>query len=179
MKMICPSSGKTCGIECHHSNPHFQLRVCLNSCEDSNGNKTDGCVRYERKLIPKKRKILCKNKTIGIVGTRRRDTMKDLVKVEREFLKHYNEGDIICSGLCKSGADRFAVVFQKKYKTKYPWFPAEWNKYGKRAGFIRNTDIAENSDILIACVAPDRKGGTEDTIKKFINFHEEENLFII
>lgn len=45
-------------------------------------------------------------------------------------------------------------------------FRADWKNYGKSAGFIRNGNIADKSDILIAIVAKDRKGGTEDTIRK-------------
>ena len=29
-------------------------------------------------------------------------------------------------------------------------FPAEWKKYGKRAGYIRNHDIIKNSDHVVA-----------------------------
>jgi len=104
---------------------------------------------------------------IGIVGTRQRDGQKDFALVEQAFLSVYKQGDIICSGLCSKGADRFAVMLAIKYNAGTKWFPAEWKKYGKGAGFIRNSDIARESDILIACVAPDRKGGTEDTIRKY------------
>jgi len=37
-----------------------------------------------------------------------------------------------------------------------------------KANYERNTLVAGDSDVLISCVAPDRTGGTEDTIKKFI-----------
>ena len=43
---------------------------------------------------------------------------------------------------------------------------AQWSKHGKVAGFIRNTYIAEDCDILIAVVAEDRTGGTENTVGK-------------
>ena len=116
-------------------------------------------------------------KVIGIVGTRRRNSEQDFARVENEFLKHYQHGDIICSGLCSLGADRFAVILQKKYKTKYLWYPGIGDKYAK---FERNTLIAERSDILIARVHPDRKGGTEDTIRKFLNIHKKPyNLILI
>jgi len=107
------------------------------------------------------------SKVIGIIGTRRRDSKKDYLKVRKAFLQIYEEGDTICSGMCLRGADRFAVVLAERYGTPIIWHPAEWDKYGKAAGFIRNGFIARDSDVLIACVAKDRKGGTEDTIKKF------------
>ena len=48
------------------------------------------------------------------------------------------------------------------------FFPADWEKYGKSAGFIRNTEIAEIVDILIALVTKDRNRcrGTMDTVGK-------------
>ncbi len=119
------------------------------------------------------------SKTIGIVGTRRRNSIKDFEIVHAKFLKHYKEGDTICSGLCPRGADNFAVMLSERYNTKTLWFPANWNKYGRAAGFIRNTDIAENSDILIACIASDRTGGTEDTIRKFQRAHVKAKLYLV
>ena len=118
-------------------------------------------------------------KTIGIIGTRRKNEAQHYKKVEEEFLKHFEEDDIICSGLCPTGADMFALRLSNVYKTKTLWFPAEWNKYGRSAGFKRNTDIALKSDILIALVSDDRAGGTEDTIRKFIKFGKKDNLIIL
>ncbi|MBU2249448.1 MAG: hypothetical protein KKD77_22060, partial [Gammaproteobacteria bacterium] len=95
-------------------------------------------------------------KTIGIIGTRCRDTLKDLKLVRDKFCELYESGDCICSGLCPKGGDRFAVILASHYKTSTLWFPADWERYGKGAGFVRNTDIARESDILVACVAPAR-----------------------
>lgn len=117
-------------------------------------------------------------KTIGIIGTRRRDSKEDFDIVHEEFLKHYEPGDTICSGLCPQGGDRFAVILARKYKTKKNWHPANWKRFGRGAGFIRNAYIARDSDILIACVAADRKGGTEDTIKRFLKAGKKE-LYLV
>lgn len=105
---------------------------------------------------------------IGIVGSRRRDTQEDFEIVERIFLSVYKPGDTICSGLCPKGADRFAVILAEKYHSNRVWYPAEWSKYGRMAGFKRNSYIAKDSDVLIACVAPDRTGGAEDTVRKYL-----------
>lgn len=115
---------------------------------------------------------------IGIIGTRRRDSLQDFKIVENAFLKVYKPGDTICSGLCSKGGDRFAVILVQKYKVEPLWFPANW-KLGRHAGFLRNTNIAKSSDILIACVSEDRTGGTEDTIKKFINFGKKDKLILV
>jgi hypothetical protein len=116
-------------------------------------------------------------KIIGIIGSRRRDSEEDFKLTEEAFLKVYEPGDTICSGLCPRGGDRFAVLLSEKYGTEKLWFKPRWDIYGKGAGFVRKTDIANNSDVLIACVAEDRKGGTEDTIKKFLK--TKQNLILV
>lgn len=118
-------------------------------------------------------------KIIGIIGTRRRDCYPDYKLVHDAFFEIYEEGDWICSGGCPQGGDRFAAKLWKKYKIPYLEFPANWNKYGKPAGFMRNTNIAENSDIIIACVHPDRDGGTEDTIEKFKKLRPHAKLILV
>jgi hypothetical protein len=107
-------------------------------------------------------------KKIGIIGTRRRDGSVSYKKVEESFFEIYEDGDRIVSGGCPKGGDRFAEVIAKKYGIPILIFYPNWDKYKKGAGLVRNTFIAQNSDVLIACVATDRKGGTEDTIKKFL-----------
>jgi hypothetical protein len=120
-------------------------------------------------------------KTIGIIGTRKRNSfIREFRKLEIVFLKYYKKGDRICSGLCKQGGDRFAVILQKKYDTNFIWHEPDYKQYGSPAAqFIRNTYIARDSDILIALVSDDRIGGTEDTIKKFIKLHGKDNLILI
>ena len=122
------------------------------------------------------------SKVIGIIGTRRRDTDEDFKLVYEEFRKIYESGDSICSGLCPQGGDRFAVIIADRLglpEDKCIWFKPDWEKYGKAAGFIRNTDIARESDVLIACVAYNRSGGTEDTIKKFLRFGKTDSDVIL
>lgn len=105
-------------------------------------------------------------KTIGIVGSRRRNSKEDFDLVEKKFLEIYEDGDELVSGGCPSGGDKFCEMLAKKYQIPIKIYYAQWDKLGKGAGFARNTDIARDADALIALVAEDRKGGTEDTIKK-------------
>lgn len=123
---------------------------------------------------------------IGIIGTRQRNRADDYLITHDAFVKatalEVENGKtevVIVSGLCTKGGDKFAVTLYKKYKTKKIWFPAQWNIYGTNAGHIRNTDIANVSDILIAVVNYNRTGGTEDTIRKFIRFGKEDHLIIV
>ena len=130
---------------------------------------------------------------IGIVGSRRRNGLHDFLATEVEFRKVYQPGDRIVSGGCPQGGDRFAEIISLllaqpgEWTVHYLWMMslsrrhamikaygapitihhAEWVKRGRGAGHYRNTFIARDADVLIACVAPDRTGGTEDTITKF------------
>lgn len=104
---------------------------------------------------------------IGIVGSRRRNTDEDYRKTLMAFTKVYSDGDEIVSGGCPQGADRFAEVIAKTLQIPIKIYYAKWNKLGRCAGYVRNGDIARDATTLIACVASDRTGGTEDTIKKF------------
>ena len=120
-------------------------------------------------------------KTIGIIGSRSRDSQVDFKLCEEIFLSIYKPGDEIVSGGCPKGGDAMAEVLAKKHQIPIKIYYAQWNKLGRGAGYARNADIARNSDILIAIVAEDRKGGTEDTIEKFLKRAdvESENLFIV
>ena len=108
-------------------------------------------------------------KRIGIIGTRRRTSKEDFDKVYDAFMKKYKEADMIVSGGCPKGGDNFAYQIAMNRGISIMIHFPNWEKYDRGAGFVRNTAIARDSDILIACVASDRKGGTEDTILKFIN----------
>ena len=105
---------------------------------------------------------------IGVIGSRRRIELADFFSVRDAVLSIHKEGDWLVSGGCPKGGDEFAERMALAGGMAILIFFPNWEKYKKAAGFVRNGSIAENSDILIACVANDRKGGTEDTIKKFL-----------
>lgn len=113
-------------------------------------------------------------KTIGIVGSRRRDTDVDFRICRNQFLAIYEVGDQIVSGGCPHGADRFADILARAMGITITIHYANWNgPDDKKAGFVRNSLIAQDCDVLIALVAPDRTGGTEDTIRKAIALGKE------
>ena len=70
--------------------------------------------------------------------------------------------------------DYFAEEIAKEYGIPYLVFPPNKKKYGIPACyFVRNDYVAQFANkVLIAAVASNRKGGTEDTLKK----NEKYNL---
>lgn len=103
---------------------------------------------------------------IGIVGSRRRTSPYDYHILVQTFDSIYLQGDIILSGGCPTGGDEFAERIGRERTIPVYVYGAEWEKYGRKAGHIRNTPIAHDCTILLALVADDRTGGTEDTIHK-------------
>ena len=55
----------------------------------------------------------------------------------------------IVSGMA-TGADALGVRFAKEHGVHLHEFPAYWDKYGKRAGFMRNSDMGNFADGLLA-----------------------------
>jgi hypothetical protein len=56
---------------------------------------------------------------------------------------------VIISGAAR-GADRLGEKYAKERGYKVIRVPADWNRYGKSAGYIRNKEMAESSDALVA-----------------------------
>lgn len=121
---------------------------------------------------------------LGIVGSRRRATGKDLILIKKRVGELQPE--MIISGGCSEGADHFAEMIARELGIPitiyYPKLDST-KRYAYhevvKAMYARNLLIAQNSDHLIALVAPDRKGGTENTIGFFKNTHQEEELEIL
>lgn len=117
-------------------------------------------------------------KKIGIIGSRRRNNFADLNLVKIAFQKIYQRGDWIVSGGCPKGGDRFAEIIAQENGIPIIIFYADWKHKGKCAGFIRNKFIAQESDILIVCVANDRTGGTENTINYFTKIKPNNQIIL-
>ena len=105
---------------------------------------------------------------LGIVGSRRRDTEKDKQLVKDFVLQ--KQPDVIVSGGCALGADRFAEEIAKELnihmEIHYPKLDGTVHYFEKvNAYFARNELIVLNSDLICALPHEDRTGGTENTIK--------------
>ena len=60
------------------------------------------------------------------------------------------EADVILHGACPTGADALADKWARRNFAEVRRFPADWDRYGRRAGPIRNQEMAREGSILIA-----------------------------
>lgn len=63
----------------------------------------------------------------------------------------------IVSGTAR-GADQFGEIWAALRSIKVKRFPADWNKFGKAAGYRRNADMAQYGEALVAVHAKGSKG---------------------
>lgn len=84
-------------------------------------------------------------KTI-IAGSREVDKYSILIKAVR--VSGFDIGGVVSGGA--KGVDLLGERYAKQYKLPLYIFKADWNKYGKGAGYIRNIDMAKNAEALLA-----------------------------
>ena len=56
------------------------------------------------------------------------------------------------------GADALGEKFAKEYNIPLKIFPANWDKHGKSAGYIRNAEMAKYADTLLALWDEESRG---------------------
>lgn len=83
---------------------------------------------------------------LAIIGSRTFNNYELLVSILEQYKSKIT---LVVSGAAK-GADSLGERWAIKNNIKTLIFPADWEKYGKRAGFIRNEDIIKNCDCVIA-----------------------------
>ena len=71
---------------------------------------------------------------------------------------------LIISGGAR-GADTLAERYAKEKAIPYLIFPANWDEYGKQAGMLRNQDIVNSAEAMIAFLSSESKG-TRDSISR-------------
>ena len=106
---------------------------------------------------------------IIVAGSR---TFGDYGLLKRKLFEYLKDKDLvnieIVSGMAK-GADQLGYSFANQYHINCTKFPADWEKYGKSAGFRRNEEMAdyamaEGNGVLIA-FWDGESHGTEHMIK--------------
>lgn len=99
---------------------------------------------------------------LAIVGYRSYYNYVDFSNIINEFINDHDVKTII-TGDCR-GTDTLAQKYAINNNLQLIIHKANWDKYGKRAGPMRNKEIVINADYLIAFVSKESIG-TWHTIK--------------
>ena len=85
---------------------------------------------------------------VAVVGSRTFNNF-DLFLTKMQEIFIVADIEMIISGGAR-GADKMAERFAELFDIPIQVFRPDWGKHGKAAGFIRNKDIVENADVVIA-----------------------------
>ena len=96
-----------------------------------------------------------------IAGSR---SITDYAVVEEAIRASEIVPSVVLCGTAR-GVDRLGKYWARQHGIPVDDHPAEWGKYGKAAGSIRNGWMAENADALIA-VWDGQSKGTKDMIHR-------------
>ena len=109
---------------------------------------------------------------IAIVGGRNFDNYTRLCKVLEPYKKYCDTE--IC-GEAK-GADNLGKKWAKENNIEVKSYPAEWDKHGKAAGHIRNEEMAQESDFIVA-FWDGKSRGTKNMIDNC--FRLQKNILVV
>jgi len=84
--------------------------------------------------------------------------------------------DTVVSGGAE-GPDTWAEEWSKETNTNFKAYLPDWNKYGKKAGIMRNTEMVEDGDLILA-FWDGKSRGTQDTIRKAMKLKVPLYLFV-
>ena len=99
-----------------------------------------------------------------VAGSRGFKDYQLLEKTLDDFLQDQKEPTCILCGMAH-GADELGFLYAHWHNYEIEKHPAKWNIHGKRAGFIRNEEMANNADALVA-FWDGKSHGTKDMIKR-------------
>ena len=91
-----------------------------------------------------------------IAGGRDFDDFRLLCKVCMHMLQ--NKTNVVIVSGTANGADKLGEQFARFMGYPIKQFPANWDEFGKAAGHIRNREMAEYSDALVAFWDGESKG---------------------
>lgn len=96
-----------------------------------------------------------------IVAGSREGVSRGLVHVYiSQWIEEHGVPDLVVHGDYR-GVDTYAKMWAKKMGIPTKPFPANWKKYGKRAGPLRNQEMAEFSTHLLVIHTPNSKGSRD------------------
>lgn len=102
--------------------------------------------------------------------------------------RSFNDYELLCKTLNKihgitliisghaNGADKLGEQYASEKSIPTKIFLPDWEKHGKSAGFLRNTDIINEAELVVA-FWDGNSNGTRDSINKA--HKQEKNVIII
>ena len=96
-----------------------------------------------------------------IAGGRDYNNYAFLAQIMDDFVKENNVEVVVCG--CAAGADSVGARWDKERGIPVKEFPAEWDVFGKKAGILRNHDMGNYADFLVA-FWDGKSAGTRDMI---------------
>ncbi|ARF12205.1 protein of unknown function DUF2493 [Klosneuvirus KNV1] len=107
---------------------------------------------------------------LGIVGYRGFTDYEKFSQLVDEYIEEIGSPEFIISGGAK-GTDTMAEKYAQDHNIQTKIFKPDWEKHGKGAGIMRNTDIIQNSTHVIAFLSQ-KSIGTIDSINKAKKFNK-------
>lgn len=84
-----------------------------------------------------------------------------------EIIDSLPSGSIVITGAAR-GADRIAEKLAKEKGLVVESYPANWDKFGKRAGYLRNIEMLDQNPDRVYAFPLGESKGTNHTIKESI-----------
>ena len=102
---------------------------------------------------------------VGIVGSRSITNKEYVFSVLNFYLARLlEEKEVVVVSGGAVGIDSLGAQWAELRKLKTEIYLPDWQTHGKKAGFLRNQTIVDNSDYLIAITTG--SNGTADSIKR-------------
>ena len=111
-----------------------------------------------------------------IAGTRNFSNY-EMLKHDLDLYRSTTSVTEIVSGGCR-GADLLGEKYAKENNIPIKRFPANWEVYGKKAGPIRNEEMAEYVDCLIA-YWDSKSRGTKNMIETMRKKHKPYLVYLV
>lgn len=112
-----------------------------------------------------KEDVLNFNTRILVAGTRHYSDFDEFCRVLCHLVMPLDLFDsVFISGAAKTGADRLIIDWCKLNRYDWVEYPADWNKFDKSAGFVRNREMSQIPPTHSIFFWDNVSGGTKNMI---------------
>lgn len=112
---------------------------------------------------------------ILITGSRSWDNIDYIRLAFMELAEEHGQHITLVSGACPTGADRLGEIVAAELGWNIELYPADWAKYGNRAGFVRNSQMIDTEPDMVVGFVRNKSKGASMTV----NLGKKKNIFTI